>query len=90
MVTPKSDDFRKKLAKLFASATEMGFVAVDVNAGNLHRRVGGYPDGDHRMPICCEVMRQAIAARDEIVDAPPSGKGARLTVRYRLPRPKGQ
>lgn len=88
MVPPKSEDFRKQFAKLFASATEVGFVAVEVNAGNLHRRVGCHPGGDHRMPICCEVMRQAIAAPDEIVDAPPSGKGARLTVRYRLPRPK--
>ena len=86
MTTPKAADFRQSLSKLLSSANEMGFVAVDVNAGNLHRRVGGYPGSDHRMPQCCEVMRQAMNSGDEVVDEPPSGQGARLTIRYRFPR----
>lgn len=84
-MTPKAKAFRETLAKLLASANEMGFLAVDVNAGNLHRQVGGYPGPDHRMPQCCKVMRQAMSLTDEVVDEPPSGQGARLTIRYRLP-----
>jgi hypothetical protein len=86
MTTPKAEDFRKTLAELLISANELGFVAVEVNAGNLHRRVGGYPGGDHRMPQCCDVMRQEMLSGDEVIDEPPSGQGARLTIRYRLPR----
>jgi hypothetical protein len=38
------------------------------------------------MPSCCQVMAQERRALDAIVAGPPSGKGATLTVRYRLPR----
>lgn len=83
---PKAEDFRSNLLQLLASARDLGLVAVEVNAGNLHRRVGGYPGSDHRMPQCCDVMRQTMRSGDEVVDEPPGGRGARLTVRYRLPR----
>lgn len=44
---------------------------------------------NHRMPVCCRVMRAAVApdAGDVILGEPPSGQGASLTVRYVLPRP---
>jgi 5-methylcytosine-specific restriction protein A len=48
--------------------------------------VGGYPGENHRMPVCCEVMRSTMAPGDQVVETPPSGKGAALTIRYRLPR----
>jgi 5-methylcytosine-specific restriction protein A len=49
--------------------------------------IGGYPGaGKHRMPVCCEAMRSEKRAGDEIVFEPPKGKGASLTIRYRLPR----
>jgi 5-methylcytosine-specific restriction protein A len=38
------------------------------------------------MRQCCEVMRGEMRATDEVVDEPPSGQGASLTIRYRLPR----
>ena len=79
-----TDDFRHDLSELLTAAQNLGFVAVEINAGNLHRRVGGYPGKDHRMPLCCEVMRKAMKNDDEVVDEPPSGQGARLTIRYRL------
>lgn len=83
---PKAEDFRNALAEILKSASALGIVAVDVNAGNLHRRIGGYPTKDHRMPQCCEVMRDAMRPSDELVSEPPSGQGASLTIRYRLPR----
>jgi hypothetical protein len=42
------------------------------------------------MPMCCEVMRDAFApdVGDAIVEEPPSGQGAILTIKYVLPRPE--
>ena len=59
---------------------------VVVNAGDLHRRAGGYPGANHRMPVCFEVMRRLMASGDEIRQEPPRGNGATLTILYRLPR----
>jgi hypothetical protein len=63
---------------------------VEITAGELHRLVGGYQGPNHRMPVCCEVMRRAFAsdAGDRIVEGPRSGQGASLTIRYVLPRPE--
>ena len=83
-----TEEFRRALAKLLSTGEELGFTAVDVNAGNLHRRVGGYPGEDHRMPMCCEAMRQTMISGDVVVNEPPSGQGASLTIRYCLPRTK--
>jgi 5-methylcytosine-specific restriction protein A len=78
--------FRARLDKLLSSGSRLGFVAVEVNAGKLHRMVGGYPGPAHNMPMCCDVMRQRMTSSDTIVTQPPRGNGASLTVRYRLPR----
>lgn len=37
------------------------------------------------MPACCDVIRGETKKEDEILRAPPSGNGATLEVRYRLP-----
>ena len=81
-----TEDFAILLAKLLASAEELGFVAVDVNSGNLHRFIGNYPGPNHRMPACCNAMRQAMTSDDLLVEEPPKGNGAALTIRYYLPR----
>lgn len=57
-----------------------------VNAGELHRRVGGYRAADHVMPACCGVMRAAMIAGDDVLFEPTKGKGASLSIRYRLSR----
>jgi len=38
------------------------------------------------MPACCAVTRAARRAGDGTLDAPPSGQGASLRIRYKLPR----
>ena len=81
-----ASDFRSELGRLLTEGQRLGFVAVDINAGQLHRVVGDYPGKDHRMPVCCDVMRRTMTPADEIVFQPTRGKGPRLTVRYRLPR----
>lgn len=87
---PTADDFRVEMYRMMNEAMHEGRETAEINAGDLHRRVGGYPGRNHRMPVCCEVMRGALApdAGDAILDEPPSGQGASLTIRYVLPRPE--
>lgn len=82
----RPEQFRRALEDLFRRAAGQQF--VDISAGQVHRLVGGYPGPDHRMPVCCKVLRRAMAPGDVVVAQPPSGMGASLTIRYRLPRPE--
>ena len=85
---PTAEEFRTVLRQRFARATDAGDETVDIDAGSLHREVGGYParDGNHRMRTCCKVMISEKQVRDRLMVIPPSGWGASLTIRYRLPR----
>lgn len=87
---PDADDFRNELYRMMLEAMKAGEAFAEINAGELHSRVGDYPGKNHRLPICCEVMRCALApnAGDVILEQPPSGQGASLTIRYVLPRPE--
>ena len=80
------NDFRAALDRELGAAGARKLTAVRIKAGDLHRSVGGYPGPNHRMPICCAAMRAAMQSGDRVVDGPPSGKGASLTIEYRLPR----
>ena len=80
------EDFRKALHQLLDDAGRKGETAVTVRSGDLHRLVGGYPGPDHRMPVCCSVMREEMREGDRIVEAPPQGDGANLFIEYQLPR----
>jgi hypothetical protein len=85
---PTAVDFKRELFRMMADAQNAGNEFVEINSGELHRRVGGYPGRDARMPNCCQVMKAQLALDygDAVVDEPPSGQGASLTIRYRLPR----
>lgn len=83
---PSSDDFQAELDSIFTFATEKLLTAIVIKSGDLHRLVGGYPGPDHRMPICCNVMRTNMRNGDEVLSEPPSGEGATLTIRYQFPR----
>lgn len=83
---PTADDFKRELNAQIERAGRQGRRHLEVNAGELHRAVGGYP-GNHRMPVCCDVMRQeARRGNSEAVYETDSGDGAALTIRYRIPR----
>jgi hypothetical protein len=79
---PTADDFRKELFAQIARGERRGAVHVEINSGELHRAVGP----NHRMPVCCEVMERERKTGDEVISAPERGKGASLTIRYKLPR----
>ncbi|MBZ5667277.1 MAG: HNH endonuclease [Acidobacteriia bacterium] len=85
---PTADEFREELFRMMHAAFKQ-HGHVDINAGELHRRLGDYPGPNHRMPVCCEVMKAAMAedAGDRILEQPERGEGASLTIRYVLPRP---
>jgi hypothetical protein len=85
---PTAEDFRRELFRILETAQNSGSEFVEINAGALHRRLGGYPGIDSRMPDCCQVMKAHLALdnSDVVVNEPSSGQGATLTIRYRLPR----
>ena len=84
-----AEDFRSALSSLLDEANRLGFSYIAITAGALHRRVGGYPGTEHRMPICCAAMRGVMGPSDRIVEQPPSGNGASLLIQFALPRPVG-
>jgi hypothetical protein len=86
-VPPKAGDFRQVLNAKFERCTQAGQDYVDVHAGDLHRQVGNYPGPNHRLAVCCFVMKKEMSHGDEILQTTPSGKGANVVVRYRIPRP---
>ena len=83
----KKEEFRVELRALLREAEQRGATYLEVNSGDLHRRVGGYPSPSHRMPVCCDAMYDEQRAGDICLpEGPPKGKGASLTIRYALPR----
>jgi hypothetical protein len=84
-----SAQFRTELHRIFANAVQERHESVVINAGDLHTRMGDYPDPkEHRMNALCGVMRAEYspANGDSILSQPPEGKGANLTIKYILPR----
>lgn len=83
---PTAEQIQYELQTLLNAAERMGFLAVEVQAGALHRQLGGYPGPEHRMDLCCEVMRAEMAAADAVRAEPENGTGPHLVIRYVLPR----
>lgn len=75
--------FVEALTARLQAAQRSGQPFLDVGSGDLHAEV--YPEGN-RMPVCCTVMERERGPEDKRLYAPPKGKGARLTIRYKLPR----
>ncbi|MFZ2313124.1 MAG: GIY-YIG nuclease family protein [Methylobacter sp.] len=80
------DDFLIALRRKFQESSSVAVGHVDILSGELHREIGGYPEKGHSMPVCCSVMWREMKAGDEVLAAPPKGKGATLRIRYLLPR----
>jgi 5-methylcytosine-specific restriction protein A len=79
-------DFHTPLREIYFSGEKRGLSKIAVNSGDLHRQVGGYPGPNHRMPMCCAAMRSEMRNGDKIIQSPPKGNGASLTIEYQLPR----
>ena len=81
-----SEAFRVALTRTIGEAERALMPFVEINSGELHRSLGGYPGRSHRMKTCCDVMRVEMRSGDELISAPTKGYGASLTIRYKLPR----
>ncbi len=86
MTIPTIEDFRYLLRKGLRDVELGGQSAAEINSGELHREVGGYPGTNHRMRTCCEAITTEMKTGDRIIQSPPKGHGASLTVRFVLPR----
>ncbi len=78
--------FRSELLRRLERAKQAGQRQLDVNAGELHRHIGGYPARLHAMPHCARAMLAERRADDEILTSATPGHEETLTIRYRLPR----
>lgn len=78
------ETFKAEINRLLSEAKANGETQVELSAGRIHRNVGGYPGRNHRMPMCCEAMYELQKEKDEVIQSPPSGKGATLKIRYYL------
>lgn len=83
---PTTEDFANAIHARLRQAELRGQDHLDINSGDLHRSLGGYPGPQAAMPSCCNAMYAEQRATDRIIDQPPKGKGASLTIRYKLPR----
>ena len=79
---PTAWDFQNRLMAILNGARQSGKSYVDIESGNLHEQVGGYPNADHKMPVCCEVMRRMMRTGDAVLEEPTSEQGAKLMIRY--------
>ncbi|MCZ8137772.1 MAG: HNH endonuclease [Armatimonadota bacterium] len=86
MSAPSTEDFRQAILEILERAEKSGMTSVSIRSGDLHRELGGYPEGPHNMPGCCGAMRSLMQLGDKEIQAPPKGKGATLVIQYRLPR----
>ena len=89
---PTTAEFRNELRAQIQRAGKQGRPHIEVNAGELHRKLGGYPpkagEPAASMPSCCAVMRaEHDQGEAEIIFETSSGYSASLTIRYLLPRP---
>lgn len=82
MRPPTREDFEIALQRRIQRAKKQAKRSVGVRSGDLHREVGGYPGPDHRMPLCCAVMKEAMREGDTVESSPESGQGASLLIRY--------
>ena len=85
---PTKAEFRSELRSQLRDAELHKAPSVEINSGDLHRKLGGYPakDGKHQMRPCCEAMYDEKRAGDTLLSAPKKGHGASVTIRYELPR----
>lgn len=83
---PTAADFSAVIEGLLQNASAEGKAAVSIEAGELHRLVGGYPKPHNRMPMCCAAMRASMKDNDRFIHQPPKGNGASLKIEYRFPR----
>jgi hypothetical protein len=83
-MAPTAWDIQNNLTAILNSARMSGKPYIDVESGKLHKQSGGFPNSDHAIPVCCDVMIKMMRAGDLILKEPRSGQGPTLAIRYRV------
>src|SRR5262245_42207776 len=81
-MSPTAWDFQNHLMAILNGARQTGQSYIDVESGNLHQQVGGYAKSNHKMPVCCEVMKKMMRFGDSVVSETANGQDSTLTIRY--------
>ena len=81
---PTREDFQRCLDAILNIGRDNGLSSIVIQSGILHRIAGGYPGKDHRMPVCCGVMRSRMQECDKILPNSLKKDGASLRILYLL------
>lgn len=84
MTNTHTQTFVEEIQRQKNEAKRRGKKTLDLVSREVHIAVGGYPGQNHKMPICCSAMYSMMSEGDQVLEAPPSGKGAYLKIRYFL------
>jgi hypothetical protein len=86
---PTTDEFREEIRAQLREAELAGASEIELNAGQVHRKMGGYPGLNHQMKPCCDALYAEMHdGLDEVLAAPNKRHGASVTIRFGLPRPR--
>ena len=81
---PNKQTFKSVIIIKLTTAENYGYPFCQINAGELHNFIGGYPppaNYDHRMANFCSAMKDLMQEGDQIILQPPSGQGASITIK---------
>ena len=81
---PSTLDFENLITFILRTSQAYSLPFKILTARELHTFVGGYPGTNHRIPNCCNAMRNLMVNEDEIIGNP--NDGANFTIKYKLSR----
>ena len=73
---PTAEEFQVTLRAWMQGAEHASETTVEINSGQLHREVGGYPGQNHRMPMCCAAIRNERGGCDPTGASEETGRFA--------------
>ena len=83
-MAPNRQDFERCLNIILDIARSNNLSSIIIEAKQLHKIVGEYPGPNHRMPVCCSVMRATMSESNEELPNKLKKDGASLKIRYHL------
>jgi hypothetical protein len=69
---PTREQFDHEIRRRFLEAELRGTPSVTLNAGKIHRELGGYPGLGHHMPLRSEAMYRVYEVTDDLRALPLS------------------
>ncbi|MGD6961538.1 hypothetical protein ACQCVB_04970 [Fictibacillus phosphorivorans] len=82
---PRIADFKNEIENIKMLGRSRGEKYIEIVALELHKKLG-MPIRNHRMASCCNAMYAMMLNKhgDQVISAPPKGKGSTLKIRYYL------